>query len=391
VRVQTILDETNYVSIISLKKQIANDLDYLAARLNARRSLMAEAEKLDSLCHIQSLPEFYAAIFPGADFKEVIDFQRFSVYELIKEISGFSAYMSGPGAKLLDWTLVRFQTENLKVLIRACMTKTPVEEIYGHLISLPKELFLNVKGLASAESPEVFAGMVPKGLLRNNLEKAIKIYHDYPRSFFFEAALDKGYFQGLIARLENLPHEDLEIIKPMIYQEADIFHLMLVARGKFHYKLTPEMLRPLHVEGTRIPCALFADMLNDPDINASVERISERILDISPSGQGLIDGLTAADASILEGLAWKRFFRLANLAFRRNHMGLGAIMGYVDLRRVEVANLITISEGISSGIPADKIRERLIPRSTAVESYSDSYTKNAGHMTGGKEQKAEAK
>ena len=369
-RVQTtIADSGTTTLVIGPKQRIANDLDYLAARLHARRSRMAEAERLDSLCHIRSLPEYFRTIFPESEFKGVLDFQRLLVYELIDELSSFRAYMSGPGADLLDWTLVRFQAENLKVLIRTCLTKAPTEELYGHLVSLPKELALNTQGLAAAESPEDFVRLVPKGLLRENLEKALKNYRDYPRPFFFEAALDRGYFQGLVARTEGLSREDQEIIKPMVYQEVDIFHLMLVARGKFHYSLTPEMLRPLHVAGTRIPRAIFAAMLNDPDLYTSVGRVAERVLDAAPFEHGPNDGSMAVDASALEGLAWKRFFRLANRAFRQSHMGLGAIMGYVGLRRVEVANLITISEGIRNGMAAETIRGRLIPRTDVERAY----------------------
>lgn len=364
---QTTIADSGTTLVIASKQRIANDLDYLAARLHARRSRMAEAERLDGLCHIRSLPEFYHTIFPESEFKGALDFQRLLVYELINELSGFRVYMSGPGSDLIDWTLVRFQVENLKVLIRACLTKAPVEELYGHLVSLPRELALNTQGLAAVESLEDFIRLIPKGLLRENLEKALKNYHDYPRPFFFEAALDRGYFQGLVARMEGLPREDREIIKPMVYQEADIFHLMLVARGKFHYSLMPEMLRPLHVAGTRITHALFTAMLNDPDLYTSVGRVAERVLDATPFEHATNDGSMAVDASALEGLAWKRFFRLANMAFRQSHMGLGAIMGYAGLRRVEVANLITISEGIRNGMAAETIRRRLIPRTIFVE------------------------
>ena len=103
-------------------------------------------------------------------------------------------------------------------------------------------------------------------------------------------------------------------------------------------------------------------MLNDPDLYTSTGRVAERVLDAAPFEHGPNDGSMAVDASTLEGLAWKRFFRLANLAFRQSHMGLGAIMGYAGLRRVEVANLITISEGIRNGMAAETIRGRLIPR-----------------------------
>ena len=263
--------------------------------------------------------------------------------------------------------VVRFQVENLKVLLRACLTKTPIEELYKYLVSLPRELALDNQGLAKAASPEDFVLLAPKGLHRENLKKALEIYHDYPRPFFFEAALDRGYFQGLVARMEGLPREDREIIEPMVYQEVDIFHLMLVARGKFYYNLTPDMLLPLHVGGTRIPLLLFTAMLSDIDLYTSVERAVERVFDAVSFRQGFNDGLMTVDASTLESFAWKRFFRFANLAFRKGNVGLGAIMGYSGLRRVEVANLITISEGIHGGMAAETIRGRLIPRTVFTE------------------------
>jgi vacuolar-type H+-ATPase subunit C/Vma6 len=343
-------------------------MDYLAACLHGRKSRMAEAERLDSLCRIGSLRDFFHAVFPESQVSGIIDLQRLLVYELAGELSGFQAYISGPGADIIDWTLVRFQMENLKVLVRGFLTKVPIEDLDGYLVSLPGELTLDIRGLAAVEFPEGFVRLFPKkGILRENLEKALEIYRDNPRPFFFEAALDRSYFQGLIFRMERLPREDREIITPMVHQEVDIFHLMLAARGKFHYGLTPSMLQPFHVEGTRIKRSLFAAMLNDPDLYTSAGRVGERVFDAVPFEWGPGDGSNVVDASVLEGLAWNRFLRLANLAFRRSHMGLGAIMGYAGLRRVEVANLITISEGIRGGVAAEKIRGRLIPRTDIVK------------------------
>jgi vacuolar-type H+-ATPase subunit C/Vma6 len=42
-------------------------------------------------------------------------------------------------------------------------------------------------------------------------------------------------------------------------------------------------------------------------------------------------------------------------------MGLGAAIAFTALRRVELANLITISEGIRNGMEPAAIRRRLIP------------------------------
>lgn len=369
VRLQTTIADPSVTLADDGTRRTAKDMDYLVARLHARRSLMAEADRLDSLARIRSLPEFIRAIFPKSEFKEIFGFQRYLVSKLVDEVSGFHIYMSGPGADLINWTLVRFQIENLKVLMRALLTGVSLEELEGNLIPLPKELAINVQKLAAAESPEGFVRLVPNGLIRENLDMALDIYRENPRPFFFEAALDRAYFQGLIARTEKLKQEDREIIRPIVYQEVDIFLLMLVARGKFYYGLTPEVLQPFHVRGTRIRSTIFATMLNDPDLYTAVVRVGERVLNAMPFERGTGEGSNAVDASQLEGLAWNRFFRLANLAFRRSHMGLGAIMGYVVLRRLEVANLITISEGIHGGMAAEAIRGRLIPRADVEGVY----------------------
>lgn len=362
-RVRINITDPGDTSAVAPTWRTAKDIDYLTARLHGRKGRMAEAERLDGLCRIGSLRDLFHGIFPGSEVGGALDFQRLLVYELAAELSGFRVYISGPGVHLINWTLVRFQMENLKVLIRAFLTKVPIGELDGYLVPLPRELALDVRGLAEVEFPEGFVRLFPKdGLLRENMEKALEIYNDNPRPFFFEAALDRSYFQGLVLRMEKLPQEDREIITPMVHQEIDIFHLMLIARGRFHYGLAPSMLQPFHVEGAGIKRPLFIAMLNDPDLSASAGRVRERIFDAVPFEWGTGEGSNAVDASVLEGLAWNRFFRLANLAFRRSHMGLGAIMGYTGLRRVEVANLITISEGIRGGIAAETIRGRLIPR-----------------------------
>jgi len=73
---------------------------------------------------------------------------------------------------------------------------------------------------------------------------------------------------------------------------------------------------------------------------------------------GAKEAWTPAD---LEPLAWARYYRLANRAFRRSHMGLGAVVAYTAIRRVELANLITLSEGIRLSRPPDVLRRCLIP------------------------------
>jgi hypothetical protein len=55
----------------------------------------------------------------------------------------------------------------------------------------------------------------------------------------------------------------------------------------------------------------------------------------------------SAEPAVFEALAWNRFLRLARRAFRHSHMGLGAVVAFTALRRVEM--------------DTEAIRQRLVP------------------------------
>ena len=93
-------------------------------------------------------------------------------------------------------------------------------------------------------------------------------------------------------------------------------------------------------------------MLAAPDISTAAKLGLGHCFDEWPVGTATNETSTATNPAILESLAWRRFLRLANGAFRGSHMGLGAVVGYLEIRRVEVANLITLSEGIRTGVAA---------------------------------------
>ena len=322
-----------------------NDLDYLAARLHGRRSRMAEGDRLDSLCRLRALPDLVRTFYPNEDSQTAGRFQQQVVRDLVQELSELARGQTKAEDRLIAWMLVRFYVENLKVLVRGLVTQASRAVIEQNFIQLPDNMELGPRPLA-AESLEDLVAQLPKGILRKSLQGAITRYRDEPRSFFFEAALDCGYFHELLDRLNQLSAKDRETIAPMVHQEVDIFHLLLVARGKFFYGLRTDLLLPLHVAGTGISRQRFADMLNAADLAAAV---------------GHVTGPTQ-DPSAVEALAWNRYLRLANRAFRRSQMGFGVVVGYVGIRRMEVANLITLSEGIRAGMAGEAIRTRLIPR-----------------------------
>jgi vacuolar-type H+-ATPase subunit C/Vma6 len=323
---------------------------------------MAEAERLDALCALHSLPELAQAIHSEGGPDSAVPIQRHSVERLVGELSGLRSLLDGAGADLLEWILVRFQMENLKVLLRACVAKAPEPVWRESLVALPRHLDWNAPALAAAGSPAAFTSLLPRGSFRKRIEKAWGERGATPRLFFLEAALDRFYFEELLARVERLTGDGVAAVVAMVQQEADIFHLMLVARGRFDHGLPAEQLRSLHIPGTQLPRARFAAMLRDPDPPSAMRRALGRVLDELPRDRGAPQAASTPRSSDIEALAWNRFRRLANRAFRQGPVGVGAVFGYTGLRRLEAANLITVSEGLRLGLEPVPLRARLIPR-----------------------------
>jgi vacuolar-type H+-ATPase subunit C/Vma6 len=232
--------------------------------------------------------------------------------------------VADPGAGLLAWLLARFQIENIKVLVRGLVNHIPFEEVRRFIVPLPRDLTLNSEGLQKANSLEEFIARLPPGMPRRWLRHAATVYHEQPRTFFLEAALDCGYFRELLTRTQQLRDDDKEQVKPLIFQEVDTFHLMLVLRGKFHYGLTPELLLPLHVTGSGISSERFATMSSDLDPLTAANRTLGRVLDQLPSAVETPSESQTLNLAAFEALAWKRFRRLANLCLSSQSHGPGS-------------------------------------------------------------------
>jgi vacuolar-type H+-ATPase subunit C/Vma6 len=341
-----------------MTQTVTQNLDYLAARAHARRSRLVDAPRLDALCRLRSVPELAAMLHPEFKTETAATWQHQLTQELIRELIDWQNNLEGPAARLLNWLLVRFQLENLKILLRAWLARVPAATVRPQLVPLPPELMLDAAIPAGATLLSHFARQLPEGVFRECLEQTPARAPATAQLFLTEAALDHAYFQELLHRTTQLAGEDRDCLRALAQQEADTFHLMLVARGKFVHGLPAEHLNRWHVAGTRISRIRFNAMLADADLRTALRRAVGLALDAMPTtSEG--EPATVSLAVALEAAATQRLMRLANRACRGGFTGLGVIVGHAVLRRLEAANLTTLSEGIRLAMPGEAIRARL--------------------------------
>ena len=96
------------------------------------------------------------------------------------------------GEDLLAWMLVRFQVENIKVLLRGFLDHTPLVELRKCLVALPEELALDADALLSAGTLEKFVDRLPMGMPRKALRVALGKYRDQMRRFSLRRSDDRA-------------------------------------------------------------------------------------------------------------------------------------------------------------------------------------------------------
>jgi len=353
--------------------EVRTDLDFLSALVHGRRSRLAEASRLDELCGLRGLPELVQALLAGSPGETdvppgtVVELQRRLVAGLAKELAFIAERLGGASGRVIEWLGARFQAENLKVLARGLATGRPLAELREFIVPLQGPFALDAPGLAAADSLETFISRVPSPPLRDGLRLAAPAYErtgpaPAGKSFFLEAGIDCGYLRELLDRAARVRGEQAEDLRALARQEADMFHLALAARGRHSYGLAVEDLAPFHVSGSAISREVFHAMLGAAGPADLVPLAVNRVVDPPRRGAAVGKSAEAPSPAGLELQALERFHRLADRIFRRAHVGLGVVAAYAALRRVELANLVTLSEGIRAGVAPGRIRRRLIPR-----------------------------
>jgi vacuolar-type H+-ATPase subunit C/Vma6 len=320
----------------------ANDADHLAARLHGRRSRMAEGERLRALCALGSPRELGQALFPGEGAGSALAVQAKVAGGLAAELAGLAAGMGGARAAFLFWLAARFQAENLKVAVRAVVSGAAGEEAAGLFLDLPAALNGYGHSLLSSKTLSELAAALPAGPLRAGLARALELHGGSGTPFFYEAEIDRAYFAELLARASAVPGPGRAPAETLARQELGMFLAALAARARAYYGLDKKALLGLYLEGSPLSRRKFSALLDAP-------------------------AQAAPEPGEAEAATWALYARLANRAFRRAGADFGAPAGYAALRRVEAANLYTVSEGLRLGVPPAELRARLLGAGEAAD------------------------
>lgn len=340
---------------------IARDLDFLSARLHGRRSGMAEGARLEALCSIPSVSDLGRVICADNESLTAGELQRRLTRQLAYEIADYLPCLNGTEALVAKWLLERFQIANLKIIARGILAGRTPDSIRNLLLDLPPNLPPD-PALSTSETVDDLLRLLSAYPLGDRLRHSCPPDVEKPDPFIIEAGLDSGYFRDGLVLARSLPEADRDRITAMIIHEADQFNVMLVIRGRFQHGLPPSKLSPFYISGAHLPPRALNAMMIAHDVSAAATLAASHFVPHLPAGESF-------SVTTLETLLWRHTLTLANRAFRHSTSCFGTLAGYVGLRKIEVTNLITLSEGIRMKVKQDRLRLRMIPPLTQELSH----------------------
>lgn len=258
---------------------------------------------------------------------------------------------AGTGRRFLEYWTLRFELSNLKAILRAKMSGTPIAAVRKELIELGFLASLPVEDLLQTEDIGELLRRLETTHYADIVRFARRAFEAQPRLFELDAALDRRYYHGLVELARRQEEESGKPFHGLMELLVDRINLVWLLRYRFLYQLPPSqvyyLLVPSHY---RISSGVLREL--------SVLNRFEDVLAALP--QPYCSWLTEADSvyqvfTILEG----RAVRNAQAVLRSNAPGFARAFAYLILREHDLKLVRAALKGHAIGLDAHTIRQAM--------------------------------
>jgi vacuolar-type H+-ATPase subunit C/Vma6 len=331
--------------------KIACGIDFLVAKTRAQRSRLYEGERLTALANLRSVTEVGHHLFPDEKFADHVALERRLVEEFGRYLASLWRYLQPPQDRLFVVQELRLELENLKLVLRAQAAGQQVAPATLPQIPLPPRF--HWPGLRSTErlSPDELIRAIPEPRVRRFARLALESFEASHIPLYLEAGLDQGYFALLQAAYDSLPQVERASLERLLRYEFNMYNLMFVLRARVNYRLESELVVSL--------AAHFGSGAAGWVAVAAQQETARDIVSVAPPSIQEVLGGETADLAAMERRLWCGLYAVANNTYYAA-ANVAALYAYAVIKRLELANLITLVEAVRYGLSAEQANERFL-------------------------------
>ncbi len=193
-----------------------------------------DAEMADALAG-RGLPQL-AAGFDDLDHRSL---EQRIISAVLDETKVLIRPLTGADRSFLIYWTERFEVSNVKTLLRGKMTGDRPAALLNRLTPMGAFGRLDVQDLAHAEDVHELLRRLEAGPYAGIVRQARRAFEESQDPFILDAALDRGYYEGLVHRAQPLENAAGASFRRLMGPLIDRINLVWLLRYRFNYNLPP--------------------------------------------------------------------------------------------------------------------------------------------------------
>ncbi|WHH61225.1 V-type ATPase subunit [Petroclostridium sp. X23] len=271
---------------------------------------------------------------------------------LINDYIKLFRFVQGNAKAFLKLAFLRYEIEDLKILLRVLDTEHNTQLVHDSLIFLRKYSTIDIENVASSKDIQQFIQNL-KGSIYYDVLSPFITNTQHLNLFSIEMSLDMYFFTRLWKQKDKLlKNEDHKAILQSFGSEIDILNILWIYRCKKYYNTPKEIIYSYTIPFTyRISKAQLINMVE--------AKTPEEVLELVQT--------TKYNQIFLEG---KEYFYEQNFTYyvyklhkrllMRQPFSIASLMAYLHLKEIEIRNIISIIEGIRYQLSPDQIKKYIV-------------------------------
>ncbi|MBN1682745.1 V-type ATPase subunit [Candidatus Bathyarchaeota archaeon] len=335
-------------------------LDYVVIRSHALISNLLTIQQINDLADSKNVEEFLEQLSKTpygrieindagtvAITLEKVFYEKF--VERVLKIIDLTPQKIGDFLK--SYYYLRFETLNLKRIIRGKFSGQKPDEIFYTLIPINPYLIPNYEKLVnSVDIDEILEHL--KDTTYSDVNKQKKLFNQYNAIWPIELALNHIYAKTIFRNVQNLPERDRRIIYKIVEYETDIENFLFAVKQSQEEKIDLN-LEEVFPATYNLSIEKLREVIESENLKKVIESLDEhysKVLSLIYSGDV---------ALIRTGLRHYKCKIVSN-ALAVNEFGFNAIMAYLIYSEIEKDNLVGIGWGKAQGISSEDLMKYMV-------------------------------
>ncbi len=261
-------------------------------------------------------------------------------------------------ANYLSLFLLKFEVENIKVLIKATNANLTTEQKIAKLY-LSVESYLkhfDFEDVAKTSTIKQLSNVLKSSMYASSLNSGLQSYEETGSTSYFDVLLDKAFYDKLYENYALLPKTEKPRANCYASIENDSFILLTLLRGKNLNYDANWLRRALPQNNFNLSMNTIDGLLSAEDFESALKIVLESYYaSFFAKAQNPEETLAKAE----------RAFKKAVLQYARSNrivdnFNIGGSLAFLTQKETEVHNLIAISSGIEAVVDPEKIQDQLL-------------------------------